>query len=608
MKRILLILGLFILILLWNCRKEREEPFLHLQQREYAVSNDTGRISLNIVSNGAWLLSWEEGWCRPEVRRGRGDARVDVIVAANPKGDSRVARMNLTGQGFDYEIVITQSALSLEIDSLSIHCGPSGGEYEIHVFSNTDWKAEHRTDWLTIDPAEGRDSGSFRITVAPCTERKDREGVVTVTAGNLEKKLTLRQEGILFEADTLALFFGLEGGTQRLAVRANVAWEAEGNDPWCRVEKVKDSLQVEVPATEEPRTTSVTIRSGDWEETVTVYQGRWHRDGEMVLFRPEDEGNPVKLVFMGDGFTEDDLAFGGAYDQAMAEAIDAYLSVEPYRTYRRYFCPYIVYALSEERGMSTRGSNNQIKVKKNTAFSVDVKEGTTLMNADLEKVLEYARKVEGLDTRNTSIVVAVNDARYAGTCYHWGNGQTVSLIPMNRDPNPPGGFDHLVVHEGAGHGFGRLADEYTGNGSITVQAIRDLTQSHEQRLDPHGLGEFLNVTALRDPETVYWGDFIGRPGYETVGFFEGAHNFSFGVWRCEERNCMIDNILYFSVACRLSIVKRLKAIAGETFDVDEFIENDVLKAPTPGQLAGTRSYVSSYYYPAPTSPIFVAEE
>ncbi len=599
---------MFILVLLWNCRKEKEEPFLRLRQQEYAVSNDTGRIRLDIISNVDWLLSWEEGWCRPEVRRGRGNAQVNVIVAANPKGTSRVARLNLTGQGFEYEILITQSALRLEIDSLRIHCGPSGGEYEVHVFSNTDWKAEHRTDWLTIDPVEERDSGSFRITVAPCMEKKEREGVVTVRAGNLEKELKIIQEGILFEVDTLSLSFGLEGGTQRVAVRANVEWEAEGNAPWCTVEKVKDSLLVEVSATEQHRTTSVKIRCGEWGETLTILQGSWHQDGEVVLFRPEDEGNPVKLVFMGDGFTEDDLTFGGAYDRAMAEAIDAYLSVEPFQTYRHYFCPYIVYAVSEERGMSTRGINDQIKVKKNTAFSTDVMEGTTLMNADLNKVLEYARKVAGLNTRNTSIVVAVNDPRYAGTCYHWGNGQTVSLVPLNRDPNPPGGFDHLIVHEGAGHGFGRLADEYTGYGTIPLQAIRELTQSHEQRLDPYGLGQFLNVTASPEAETVYWSDFIGRLGYETVGFFEGAHNYMTGVWRCEEKNCMINNILYFSVACRLSIVKRMKAIAGETFNLDEFIERDALKAPTPGQLAGTRSYASPYYYPAPTSPIFVAEE
>ncbi len=600
--------GLFVLILFWNCQQEKEAPFLYLQQREYAVSNDTGRIRLNIVSNGDWLLNGDEGWCRPETVRGRGEAQVDVFIAANPKEISRVARMNLTGQGFGYEIVITQSALSLEIDSLLLHCGPPGGEYEVHVFSNTDWRVKHRTDWLTVDPAEGRDSGSFRITVSPCTEKKDREGEVSVMAGNLERKLTVVQQGILLEADTSALFFGLGGGTQRLAVRANVEWEAEGNDSWCGVEKVEDSLSVTVPATAESRTTFVTIRSGEWKETITVFQGRWHKDGDIVLFRPEDEGNPVKLVFMGDGFIEDDLTFGGAYDRAMAEAIDAYLSVEPYRTYRHYFCPYIVYAVSEERGMSTRGSDNRITVKKNTAFSTDVKEGTTLMNADLDKVLEYARKVPGLNTRNTSIVVAVNDARYAGTCYHWGNGQTVSLVPMNRDPNPPGGFGHLMVHEGAGHGFGRLADEYTGYGAITEQARRELIRSHEQQLDPYGLGQFLNVTTLPGATTVYWSDFVGRPGYEAVGFFEGAHNFVTGVWRCEEKNCMINNILYFSVACRLSIVKRLKAIAGETFGLDEFIANDVLKAPAPGQLAGTRSDVMPYYYPAPTSPVFVAEE
>ena len=170
---------------------------------------------------------------------------------------------------------------------------------------------------------------------------------------------------------------------------------------------------------------------------------------------------------------------------------------------------------------------------------------------------------------------------------------------MNRDLRPPGGFAHLVTHEGSGHGFGRLADEYTGNGQIPQKAIEDLDKSHQQ-------GQFLNVTTTKEATSVYWADFIGRTGYEGVGFYEGAHTYGRGVWRCEERSCMIDNIFYFSVACRLAIVKRLKEIAGEPFELEDFITRDIQKAPTPGQLAGTRSFVPDYY-PSPTPPVFIKE-
>lgn len=522
MRKIQFILFGFCMLLYWNCSNDKEEwfPTLDLAQQEYTVENDSGTVVVDITSNGDWTLESRSSWCRPQVKQGNGNARVNVKVAANLNTTRRVGRLVLKGQEMQREISISQSALILDLESLQLVSGLEGGTFQVKVFANAEWKVKSEADWFSIDRTSGQDSGYFNVKVKPVTVENGRIAEISVSSG-------------------------------------------------------------------------VVVR------TIKLIQGRLYDEGEVRIYRPEDAGNPVKLVFMGDGFIEEDLWVNGAYDQAMDEAIEAFLATEPYQTYRNYFCPYIVYAYSKERGMSTRGSDDKIKVKKETAFSVDMKEGTTLMNANMDQVLEYAKKVPGLVTTKTSIVVAVNDSRYAGTCYHWGNGQTVSLVPMNRELRPPGGFAHLITHEGAGHGFGRLADEYTGNGAITEKAIKDLEQSHKS-------GQFLNVTALKDPATVYWSDFIDRPGYEVVGFYKGAYTYGEGAWRCEDRNCMVDNIFYFSVACRLAIVKRLKEIAGEAFSLEDFIARDVQKAPTPGQLIGTRSF-SPDYYPAPTPPILVRE-
>ena len=240
--------------------------------------------------------------------------------------------------------------------------------------------------------------------------------------------------------------------------------------------------------------------------------------------------------------------------------------------------------------------------EKSTAFKVRKENGySTLMNGDLNKIWEYAHKVPGLEDTKTTIVVVSNSTPYAGTCYHWGDGRTVSLIPMNRDANPPGGFDHLITHESAGHGFGRLDDEYSGYGYGT------LPESEAQALaNHHKSGQFWNVTAVRDTAEVYWSAFIGREGYEHVGFYEGAHLYDFGVWRCEQYSCMINNIHYFSVASRMAIVERLKTIAGETFDLEDFISKDKQKAPTTDQLNGSYT-MPLYQYPPATPPIFVDE-
>ena len=238
--------------------------------------------------------------------------------------------------------------------------------------------------------------------------------------------------------------------------------------------------------------------------------------------------------------------------------------------------------------------------EKSTAFKVRKETGySTLMNGDLNKIWEYAYKVPGYDGTKSTVVVVSNSTPYAGTCYHWGDGRTVSLIPMNRNPEPPGGFDHLITHESAGHGFGRLADEYTGNGMIPGNKAQELANYQQS-------GQFWNVTTSQDPAQAYWGAFIGREGYEHVGFYEGAHLYDFGVWRCEQYSCMINNIHYFSVASRMAIVERLKTIAGETFDLEDFISKDKQKAPTTDQLNGSYT-MPLYQYPPATPPIFVDE-
>lgn len=518
------LIGVFSVFLCWNCSNDKEESrLLEVTEKTYSVGAKESLLALQVNSTGEWSLSSKVGWCEVKSQTGFGDTRVEIKIRANVNDKARTGSLLLMGQDLQREIVISQAGLFLNVDTTTIMVGNQGDSSDIAVYSNGNWAVECNSDWLHISPVSGADTGSFRITVDPSNNVRQREVILNVKAGMIVRQVRIRQAPV---------------------------------------------------------------------------DGNFHAHGELKLYRAEDEGNPVKLVFMGDGFIDEDMVEGGAYDLAMNEAIEAYLSAEPYKTYRNYFCPYIVYAVSNERGMTTLRSDGGVKVSKNTFFGLNMKENTTLMNANLDLVLSYARKVPGLITTKTSIVVVANDSRYAGTCYHWGNGQTVSLVPMNRDLRPPGGFDHLITHEGAGHGFGRLHDEYTGNGQITGQAISDLGNSHNS-------GQFLNVTTSTDPATVYWHDFIGRPGYELVGFFEGAATYAKGVWRCEKESCMINNILYFSVACRLSIVKRLKSIAGENFDLGDFIARDIKKAPDPEQLATYQKDYVPYYYPAPTPPILV---
>ena len=51
-----------------------------------------------------------------------------------------------------------------------------------------------------------------------------------------------------------------------------------------------------------------------------------------------------------------------------------------------------------------------------------------------------------------------------------------------------------------------------------------------------------------------------------------------GVYRSEQNSCMNNDIPYYSTISRMSIVKRIKQYAGESFSYEDFKANDVISS------------------------------
>ena len=74
---------------------------------------------------------------------------------------------------------------------------------------------------------------------------------------------------------------------------------------------------------------------------------------------------------------------------------------------------------------------------------------------------------------------------------------------------------------------------------------------------------------------VGWSHLIFDRRYsDIVDIFEGGFMHNRGVFRSEQNSCMNNDIPYYSTISRQSIVKRIKAYAGEPFDFEEFVAND----------------------------------
>ena len=194
------------------------------------------------------------------------------------------------------------------------------------------------------------------------------------------------------------------------------------------------------------------------------------------------------------------------------------------------------------------------------------------------------------DPQQFAILCIINEPHYGGLVnYDPDCKYTMGFACAS--PTPTGsmhGFENIVVHEIGGHAIGHLADCYTRNSTISAAKI-------QATLDWQKLGWYQNVSVVNSKTACPWNFFFNAPEYDMyyscVGMFEGARSHNKGIWRSEQISCMNDNRFYFDAPSRYSIVKQLKAAAGEEMVWSEFVNRDYdrLNANT-----GTRSTFIPY--------------
>lgn len=282
-------------------------------------------------------------------------------------------------------------------------------------------------------------------------------------------------------------------------------------------------------------------------------------------------GEGVHIVLMGDGFS-DRLIADGTYDHIMQLASNAFFSVEPYKSFKDLFDVDIVYAVSK---------NEQYVEGSETAFLCKVAQNSTLITGDSSKVLQYVETAyPSLDLAETLVIVVVNYARYAGTCYithspsingDYGNGPAVAFCTID-DKGPS--FAGIVLHEAGGHGFAKLADEYAGPGIISQEEVSSYSASIAS-------GWYKNIDFTDNPSTIKWHRFLEDERYnnENLGCYEGGLAYQYGVWRPSSNSIMAYGYENgFNAPSREAIYYRIHKLAfGEDwqYDYDTFVVYDL---------------------------------
>lgn len=295
----------------------------------------------------------------------------------------------------------------------------------------------------------------------------------------------------------------------------------------------------------------------------SVSKDMYTEDGKVTRLLSHTKGKGIPIVIMGDGFLDVDIT-SGRYRSATKKAADAIFDRYPMSCLKEYFDVYEVTAVSY---------NNYFSNLSSTAFNCSYGDRRTI-DGDWSKILRYTSMAIGEERFNDAVVLTLlNDSVYAGSCTLTTIGE-VSDIPSGLSvaymPIGDSDFDYLVNHEAVGHGFAKLADEYTEfEGEIPSSDVDFI-----KRFQSFGL--YRNVAFSSDVTKSYWAQLAADNRYaqEKLGCYEGGHYYPMGIWRPTDDSIMNGFVECFNAIGRLMIYKRCMNIAyGDKwkFDYEDFV-------------------------------------
>lgn len=368
---------------------------------------------------------------------------------------------------------------------------------------------------------------------------------------------------------------------QKLVINAEGEWEVASKPDWCEVSPASGNKKTEVTLTikgmaknADSRDGKVVFRLKDKDYThecsVTQY-GYEYGEDEWITLQKATKGNNggINIVLLGDGFNAKDIA-SGKYLKDIKQEVEYFFGIEPYKTYRDYFNVYTAIPLSTESGV---GTVNTIRYNRfNTTFT-----GGVGLKADYDEVFNYALGAPTVNKSNlnqTLIIMVPNSTDYGGICQMWEDGSAIAFCPQSTYGYP---LDTrgVIQHEAGGHGFGKLGDEYIYHNAF-IDFCDCTCCGHVFEFNAaKSLGWFDNLELTGKMHSVGWSHLIFDDRYsDIVDIYEGGYMHNRGVFRSEPNSCMNNDIPYYSTISRESIVKRIKAYAGETYSFEDFVKND----------------------------------
>ena len=240
----------------------------------------------------------------------------------------------------------------------------------------------------------------------------------------------------------------------------------------------------------------------------TALTKNYYSNGHKLVLNSATAGyTPLNIVILGDGYKKRDLMQGGKFERSARSAMDAFFSVEPYKSFKERFNVYAVAYESANEGPRLESASAS---SHSTYFESYYKGGgNTYVNCSdngkskMKSVVQNTLGLSGDAYYRTIVIALINTSEAVGstdypsmtTSSSIGDGYASFSIAMLAANST--GTNGLIRHEAGGHAFGRLGDEYSV--SWYTEALVN---------ERHNVGFYRNVATNQS----YWSAFTAA-GY-----------------------------------------------------------------------------------------------
>ena len=375
---------------------------------------------------------------------------------------------------------------------------------------------------------------------------------------------------------------------ETLVLNADADWKVEHQPEWCTLSQTQGIGKTQLTVTFQKlshgqgnRRDSIIFRLNGTEGFTTYcvlkqYDYEYEEDAYLTL-QQHTRGNGINIVFAGDGWDGQTIS-DGSYLDLVKYQTESFFAIEPYKSMRDYFNVYVTFPLSQERGVNTMYTyvNNHFGTLQGSS-AIDATSSAQLIT-ETDNVLEYVTQKTPVTNDvlyRTVIILVPNATEYEGNTLLMDNGFALSICPPSENPYPRD-TRGTIQHEAGGHGFGKLGDEAIKSGRCGYGFIPECIANQIREMQWRGWYQNLSLSGkLHD---VGWSEFIFDPVYsDYVDVYEGGYGYMRGVFRPEANSCMNYGIPYYNTPSRLSIWKRIKEYAGETWTMEEFRAQDTFE-------------------------------